>query len=91
MYSDWLGEINDSQATNRSAPDVEEVLAGNPPCFLLVIWGSYMTPSHTETHFFIAIQIRVAWTPNNVSNDGLIFETLTYCPHLTSGLNYINY
>jgi hypothetical protein len=27
-------------------------LTGSPPCFLLVTWESYLTPSRTATHFF---------------------------------------
>jgi hypothetical protein len=36
-----------------------EPLNGSPPCFLLVTWESYMTPSRAAMHFFIAIQIWV--------------------------------
>jgi hypothetical protein len=53
VYSSQLGVIYDSQATNRSA--LVGVLAGNPPYFLLVSWESFMTPSHTAMHIFIAI------------------------------------
>ncbi len=34
-------------------------LSGSPLCFLLFAWESYMTPSCTAKHFFIAIHIRV--------------------------------
>ncbi len=58
MYFGWLGVINDSEVTNRSATE-GGALTGSPPCFLLVVCWSYRTPGSTVTHFFIAIQIRV--------------------------------
>jgi hypothetical protein len=54
-----LGVIYDSQATNRDAAGGGGALTGSPPCFLLVIWESYMTPSRTAMHFCIAIRIKV--------------------------------
>jgi hypothetical protein len=31
----------------------------NPPCFLLIAWDAYLTPSRMAANFFKAIQIRV--------------------------------
>ncbi len=59
MYSGQLGIKYDSQATNRSAAGGKGALTGSPPFFLLVTWESYMNASHTATHFFITIRIRV--------------------------------
>ncbi len=59
VYSGWLGVIYDYQVTNRRAPEGLGVLAGSPPCFLLVIMELHMITSCTATHFFEAIQIRV--------------------------------
>jgi hypothetical protein len=53
LYSGQLGVIYDSQATKRSALEGVGVLAGSPPWFLLNIWESNTTPSHTATHFFL--------------------------------------
>jgi hypothetical protein len=53
--SGQLGIIYDSQTTNRSALGEMGVLAGSPPCFLLITWESYMTPSRAAMHYFIAI------------------------------------
>jgi hypothetical protein len=44
VYTWQLGGIYDSQATNRSAPELG-VLAQSPPCLLLVAWESYMYDS----------------------------------------------
>ncbi len=44
---------------NQQECDKGGGLSGSPPCFLLAAQESYMTPSHTAMHFFIAIQIRV--------------------------------
>jgi hypothetical protein len=34
-------------------------LTESSPCFLLVAWESYMTPSRMAPHFCLAIRIRV--------------------------------
>ncbi len=46
-YFDRLGVINDSHATNKSAPGGVGALGGSSPFFSLVAGGSYMTPSGT--------------------------------------------
>jgi hypothetical protein len=66
VYSGGMGVIYDSQATNRSVPEGVGVLARNPPCFLLVIWESDMNPTRMAMHFFIAIQIRVKGSWENI-------------------------
>jgi hypothetical protein len=68
VFFGQLGVIYDSQATNRRGPEGMGVLTGSPPYFLLVAWGSFMTPSCTAMHFFTAIRIRV--------------KDIKYCPQL---------
>jgi hypothetical protein len=63
VYSDWLGVIYDSQATNRNAVGEEGALTGSPPFFPLDACKLDMTPSRTAMHFFIVIWIRVNLLP----------------------------
>jgi hypothetical protein len=49
-------------------------LTGSHPCFLLIAWVSYMIPSRTAVHFFIAIRIRVKVLQNKIHSDKVSFK-----------------
>jgi hypothetical protein len=59
VYTRQLGGLHDSQATNRSAAEEQEILAQSPPCLLLVAWETALTLSRMVTPVYIVAWIRV--------------------------------
>jgi hypothetical protein len=92
-----LGGLYDSQPTNTAGVRGGwGVLAQSPARLLLVAWESYMTPSRTVTHVYMAARIRlnsfifVVYLHQSIQQQQLIIYII-FLPQNSTSLNLLEY